>query len=460
MYKEHVKSKMSDKEQAFWGKYADKLAKYGVCGRNAEWHVLRAQEFVYGLDGLKLNAVTSVYLDSYLDVLGRTPGFKVWQLRQVIYALRILFLEMTKLDWPAAYDWEGRLSACEDLEPTHPTLAREAPPAKPAPEPQPDNGLDSKTLEQVERIKEVVRVRGMSIRTEQTYVEWAKRFARFCGGAYPADGAKIPEYLEYLALVRKVAPSTQSQALNALVFLYSQVLEIELGDFGSYRRPVRKRRLPVVLSRDETGAVLAALQGRHALMASLLYGAGMRLMECVRLRVKDIDFENGYIMVVDGKGGKDRRVPLPARLVADLKEHLALMKRQHEADLKAGFGAVYLPESVAHKYPNADREWMWQYVFPATRISEDPRTKVKRRHHINENGLQKAIKTATVKAGIAKRVTCHTLRHSFATHLLQSGSDIRTVQELLGHADVSTTMIYTHVLNRPGLASGSPLDLL
>jgi integron integrase len=235
---------------------------------------------------------------------------------------------------------------------------------------------------------------------------------------------------------------------------------VELGDLGSYRRPVRKQRLPVVLSRPETESLLKELTGRNALMASLLYGAGMRLMECVRLRVKDIDFGNGYITVVDGKGGKDRRVPLPERIIPDLQTHLEKMKQQHDADLKAGFGEVFLPEGVARKYPQAGREWIWQYVFPAARISTDPRSGVQRRHHINENGLQKAIKEATLKAGIPKRVTCHTLRHSFATHLLAGGADIRTVQELLGHADVSTTMIYTHVLNRPGLAGRSPLDTL
>ena len=186
----------------------------------------------------------------------------------------------------------------------------------------------------------------------------------------------------------------------------------------------------------------------------------MRLMECVRLRVKDIDFGNGYILVVDGKGGKDRRVPLPERLIADLREHLAKIKKQHDEDLKAGVGEVFLPDGVVRKYPSAGKEWIWQYVFPAARISTDPRSGKRRRHHINENGLQKAIKAASVDAGVTKRVTCHTLRHSFATHMLARGADIRTVQELLGHADVSTTMIYTHVLNRPGLAGQSPLDTL
>lgn len=460
MNKEFMKRKMSDKENVFWGKYAECLIKYSIQGHNAEWQVRRAQEFVYGLEGLKLNDVSSAYFDSYLDVIGRNSEMKAWQVKQVVYALRILFLEMTRLQWPATYDWEGRLAACEDLAPDHPTLAREIPLASPS-RPAPVRcRLTAETLAHIERIKEVIRVRGMSIRTEQAYVSWARRFAEYCGGHFPDEGLKVRDYLEYLALERKVAPPTQAQALNAIVFLYRDVLELELGDLGSYQRPVRKRRLPVVLSRAETRLLLGEMQGHYALMASLLYGAGMRLMECVRLRVKDIDFDNGCIMVVDGKGGKDRRVPLPERLVADLQRHLTKVGHLHDADLKEGFGAVFIPESLARKYPAACREWAWQYVFPAARISQDPRTKVKRRHHINENGLQKAIKTATRKAGISKNVSCHTLRHSFATHLLESGSDIRTVQELLGHSDVSTTMIYTHVLNNPGLASGSPLDLL
>lgn len=202
------------------------------------------------------------------------------------------------------------------------------------------------------------------------------------------------------------------------------------------------------------------MKGRNAIMASLLYGAGLRLMECIRLRVKDIDFGNGYITVVEGKGNKDRRVPLPERLVPSLKVHLKEVQQLHAQDLKAGYGAVYMPEALGRKMPNAAKEWWWQYVFPSIRISTDPRSGIKRRHHIHENNLQKAVKAAAKQASISKRVTCHTLRHSFATHMLQSGTDIRTVQELLGHADVATTMIYTHVLNRPGLSVSSPLDSL
>ena len=459
MAEEYAKRKMSAKESAFWAAYAERVHNKGVFGHNAEWHIRRAQQFVYGLNGRKLRDIDSAYLDEYLDAIGRSSAMQDWQVAQAISALRILLVETVDLKWAAAYDWKGRLSACADLHSDHPTLARDGG-LRTIPESAEGAVLTPETETKLQRIKEITRVRGMSIRTEQTYVEWAKRFAAYCGGSFSAEPLKVRDFLEYLALARQVAPSTQAQALNALVFLYGQVLETELGDLGAYRRPVQKRRLPVVLSRPEVEALLGKMSGRNALMASLLYGAGMRLMECVRLRIKDVDFGNSYILVVDGKGGKDRRVPLPERLVPCLKAHLAHMKKQHDDDLKAGLGEVFIPASLARKYPNAAKEWGWQYVFPAARISTDPRSGKRRRHHINENGLQKAIKAAAAEAGIAKRVTCHTLRHSFATHLLARGADIRTVQELLGHADVSTTMIYTHVLNRPGLAGKSPLDTL
>jgi integron integrase len=271
---------------------------------------------------------------------------------------------------------------------------------------------------------------------------------------------KVLVFLEYLALRRKVAASTQNLALNALVFLFNQVLKKPLGDMGEFARAKRPRRLPVVLTRQEVESVLNCLNGIYQLMAGLLYGSGLRLMECLRLRVQDVDFGYRQIVVRNAKGGKDRIVPLPQRFSDPLKAHLEQRKTLHQDDLAKGFGEVYLPDALSRKYPNAIREWGWQYVFPSAKLSVDPRSGQTRRHHAHESGLQKAIKKAARQADISKRVSCHCLRHSFATHLLEAGYDIRTVQELLGHADVATTMIYTHVLNTPGVSVRSPADLL
>ncbi len=273
------------------------------------------------------------------------------------------------------------------------------------------------------------------------------------------SASDIKAYLDYLAVQRKVSASTQNQALNALVFLYEYVLKREIGIIGDFTRAKRPVRLPVVLAREEVDKLLNALSGTYALMAGLLYGSGLRLMECVRLRVKDVDFAQNQIMVRDGKGQKDRITILPKRFHQPLKEQLSFVKKLHEEDLAKGFGEVYLWPSLERKYKNAPRELIWQYVFPGNNLSVDPRSGKVRRHHINENALQKVIKKTIVELNINKKVSCHTLRHSFATHLLEGGYDIRTVQELLGHSDVSTTMIYTHVLNTPGLAVRSPADL-
>ena len=278
-----------------------------------------------------------------------------------------------------------------------------------------------------------------------------------CRTFHPAD---IEQYLDHLAVDGKVAASTQNLALNALVFLFKEVLEKPLDDL-KFSRAKRTKRLPTVLTRAEVKALLEHMQGVYRLMAGLLYGTGMRLMEGVRLRIKDVDFGYRLITVRDGKGAKDRVVPLPERFLNELERHLAAVKAQHEADLATGFGEVYLPEALARKYPNAAREWGWQYVFPSSKLAQDPRSGRVRRHHVHEVSLQRAIRTAAQEADIPKPVTSHALRHSFATHLLEAGYDIRTVQELLGHADVSTTMIYTHVLNRPGLPPVmSPADFI
>jgi integron integrase len=269
---------------------------------------------------------------------------------------------------------------------------------------------------------------------------------------------EVSEFLSSLAVKKDVASSTQSQALSAILFLYRDVLRRPLDRLDHIQRAKRPSRLPVVFTRDETSAVLAQLDGSLHLLASLLYGAGLRLMECVRLRVKDLDFGLNQITVRDGKGGKDRVTVLPGSLIPSLERHLVRVKALHESDLKEGYGQVYLPHALAQKYRNASREWGWQYVFPAAKRSLDPRSRVVRRHHIDEQVLQRAVNLAIRRAGIAKPASCHTFRHSFATHLLESGYDIRTVQELLGHKDVRTTMIYTHVLNRGGRAVVSPID--
>ncbi|MCJ7602475.1 MAG: integron integrase [Desulfobulbaceae bacterium] len=311
----------------------------------------------------------------------------------------------------------------------------------------------------------VIRQRNYSIRTEQAYLGWVCRFLLFIGEREVAavGEAEIASFLQDLAVRGQVAASTQNQALNALVFFFTQVVKREVGILGDFVRAKRPRCLPVVLSRAEASRLLQELRklsSLHYLMAALLYGTGMRLMECVRLRVQDVDFDQNLIMVRDGKGQKDRVVPFPQSLRQPLTGHLEEIRRLHQEDMAQGLGEVFLPDALARKYPNAVREWIWQYVFPSGRLSVDPRSGATRRHHIHENGLQKSIKKAAQAASISKRVNCHALRHSFATHLLESGHDIRTIQELLGHANVSTTMIYTHVLNRGGHGVLSPLDSL
>jgi integron integrase len=311
-------------------------------------------------------------------------------------------------------------------------------------------------------VRDAIRRRHYSRRTEETYVHWIKRFIYFSGKRHPSQmGAQeVTAFLNHLARERNVAANTQNQALSALLFLYKGVLETPLPWLDALERSVRPARMPTVLTQGEVGRLLAAMRGTKRLMAGLLYGAGLRLRECLMLRVKDIDFEYRQILVRDGKGAKDRVTMLPGSLSEPLKMHLERVKALHERDLALGYGDVELPDALARKYPRAPYEWGWKFVFPSFRLSVDPETGVIRRHHIYENFVIRGVKDAARAAGIVKPVSCHTLRHSFATHLLEGGYDIRTVQELLGHADVSTTMIYTHVLNKGGRGVASPLDRL
>jgi integron integrase len=363
--------------------------------------------------------------------------------------------------WLDEVDWHYWKDFSRSLTPDHPTLARESVPQRPvslARTPtvtEPDASLVAPLVTELRR-------RHYSIRTEQAYRQWVIRFLRFLGKADPhlAGASEVAAFLEQLAVKGNVAASTQNQALNALVFFYKEVLKQPLAALDEFARAKRPKRLPVVLTRAEVARVLEVMKGTSRLMAALLYGTGMRLMDCVRLRVQDVDFGYQQIVIRDGKGQKDRVVPLPKRLTEALRMHLQQVQQLHQEDLQRGYSEVFLPFALAKKYPKAARDWRWQYVFPSSKLSADPRSGVIRRHHIDESGLQKAVKSAANAAGLQKRVNCHALRHSFATHLLESGYDIRTVQELLGHADVSTTMIYTHVLNRGGRGVVSPVDHL
>ncbi len=312
----------------------------------------------------------------------------------------------------------------------------------------------------LEQVRQRLRVKHYSVRTEQAYVGWIRRFILANGKRHPRDMGEreVEAFLTVLATKGNVAAGTQNQALSALLFLYREVLKLELPWMENVVRAKRPRRIPAVLSREEVTRLLAALEGPAWLMAALLYGTGMRLMECIRLRIKDVDFDRGEIVVRNGKGGKDRRVPLPLRLRESLRaaiEHACLL---HASDLADGLGEAWLPHALARKYPNAARETGWQYVFPSPQRSVDPRSGKTRRHHVDDSVLQRAVRSARKLAMIDKPATCHTLRHSFATHLLEAGHDIRTVQELLGHKDVATTQIYTHVLGRGAGAVLSPLD--
>ena len=312
----------------------------------------------------------------------------------------------------------------------------------------------------LDQVRDAIRRRNYSYRTEEQYVHWIKRFIYFSARRHPGDlGApEVTAFLNHLARERNVAAATQNQALSALLFLYKEVLEQPLSWLDDLERAKAPARLPTVLSPQQVRRLLAAMRGTKWLMASLLYGAGLRLTECLKLRVKDIDFEYRQILVRDGKGAKDRVTMLPQATIEPLKRQLMVAKALHEADLVAGHGEVELPYALARKYPRAPCQWAWQFVFPSHKLSTDPRSGALRRHHVYENYLTRGVKEAARAAGIDKPVSCHTLRHSFATHLLESGYDIRTVQELLGHASVETTMIYTHVTRKGGRGVASPLD--
>jgi len=465
----------NDKIARFWDKFITISTNYGVTERTRRWHVIHAERYIKAHPDMRLSEHTPDHVDNYLDRLSQQTHTKDWQQQQVVTALQIIFVELVHAPWAQGFPWDLKKAELRVLPASHATLAR----AGSAPLQQPvaiqinkavraePNSLLARMGKcypaHFERLIVEIRMRQYSIRTEKSYSEWLARFIAFNDQRDPErlPLTEIGRYLEHLVINRNVSSSTQSQALNALIFFYKHVLQCETDDIGVFRHAKKPRRLPVVLSRTQVQSLFNCMeQADRQLMAKLLYGCGMRLMECVRLRVLDIDFDYQHIIVRNSKGGKDRVVPLPSILIVPLQSQIRSVRAVHDQDLQNGFGEVFLPDALARKYPNAPKEFRWQYVFPSTTIGADPRTGVLRRHHIHESVLQKHIKRAAERADLTKRVTSHTLRHSFATHLLENGYDIRTVQELLGHADVSTTMIYTHVLNKPGVTVTSPMDLL
>jgi len=320
--------------------------------------------------------------------------------------------------------------------------------------------MDSRPIKLLDQVRQRIRLKGYSIRTEKAYVSWIKRFILFHDKRHPNDMGKpeIEVFLSNLVLKSNVAASTQNQAFNAIIFLYKQVIDKDLPNDINAFRAKRPATLPVVMSREETMRVINVMSGVHQVMAIVMYGSGLRVQECIRLRVKDVDFEMNQIVVRNGKGKIDRITVFLDKIKLPIKSILERVKQIHKNDLSEGYGRVYLPYALARKYKNADTEWGWQYVFPASKISKDPRSGISMRHHMHVSSIQKATKKAVKMAKILKPASCHTFRHCFATHLLEDGYDIRTIQELLGHKDVSTTMIYTHVLNRGGKAVRSPVD--
>ena len=429
----------TDKTSAFWTEYNDTIKKLGIPDENGKYYANWVKRFQRFLNGVALEQASSQMVYAYLSELQKDQDVKGWQVEQARHSLIILYKNVLKINL--------HQSGFRNISRFKDSIGD-------------SDKLDKLHGELIDLVISEIRVRHYSIRTEEAYVGWIGRFLSFNGLKDPLslDASHIRKYLDYLATNRNVSSSTQNQALNAIVFLYTEVLKREPGDFTDFAHAKKPIKVPTVLTKGEINRLINNLEGVYKVMAGIMWGSGLRVMECVRLRVQDIDFEADQIIVRDGKGAKDRVTMLAQRYMGPLKEQLKHARRLFDEDVKLKTAGVSMWDTIERKYPNAAREWIWQYVFPSMKLSVDPRSKLIRRHHLDPNVLQRRIKDAAFNSGIAKRVSCHTLRHSFATELLRSGADIRTVQELLGHSDVSTTMIYTHVLNRPGVVAKSPAD--
>ncbi len=453
---QHQKSSVN----RFWARYTEVLKLFRVPERSLPWYQKHIQAFIDDHPGVRLQEQTAESLQRFLEKLGRNDHISDWLFRQKVDALRLLFCHLLRLPWVQSFDWDLWSAGAQSLGRDHPTVARSYEMIDKCVG-NSNNFLANKYPDIYRKFLVAIRLPDYSNNTERSYLGWIVRFLRFHPERLPYDCSEpeVASFLEYLAIKRKVAGATQTLALNALVFFFARVLEQPLGEIGPYKRPKQPKRIPTVLSPREVKSIFSHLYGVNELMIRLMYGTGMRVMECVRLRIMDLDFEYRNIIVRQSKGKKDRSVPMPNALVKHLNRQVLFVQEQHIRDTEAGFGTVYIPEALSRKYPNARNELRWQYLSQPV-LAQDPRSDVVRRHHIHQTAIQKAIKKALEKSGITKRVTSHTMRHSFATHLLESGADIRTVQELLGHADVATTMIYTHVTKKGGLGVTSPLDIL
>ena len=426
-------------KESFWTEYNSTLEKLGITGPKSKYYVQWAQRFERFIKGMAFDQVTPDIVQGFLADAKEQDWVTDEYVDQAREALRILYKDHLK------------------------TGLNRASFRKPVRFKDPMGGKADlwKSVEEIiAALVAEVRVRHYSIRTEEAYEGWAKRFLAFHTMQDPMQltAEHVRRYLSYLASDRDVSASTQNQALNAIVFLFTEVLKMDPGDFCDFARAKKPIKVPTVLTKNEISKLFEQLDGVHLLLAGLMWGSGLRVMECLRLRVMDIDFDARQIIVRNGKGAKGRVTMLPDRFAPGLRDQIDAAKKVFEEDKAHKVAGVFIWPSLERRQPGAGREWIWQYVFPSTRLSVDPRTRTVRRHHIDEDTIQRQLKIAAQKAGIDKRITCHTLRHSFATQLLQNGADIRTVQELLGHSDVSTTMIYTHVLNRPGVVAKSPAD--
>lgn len=458
---ETTNSPKNQRVEQFWLGFFDILTRFRVTESTFPWYRKHVQAFIDDSPDIRLIHRNPAHIERWLSRVGRNLKLEDWQFHQQVDALRLLYSHYLSVSWASDFDWAYWSSASARLESDHVTIARTYEMIDRAVD-APANYIARAFPEVYRQFLIVMRMPDYSINTEKSYLGWINRFLRFHEGIRPDQlrEREVASFLEHLTLKRKVAGATQAQALNALVFFFARVLEQPLGEIGPYKRPTRPRRIPVVLAPNEVKALFTEIPGIRGLMVRLMYGTGMRVIECVRLRILDIDFSYQQITVRDSKGKKDRVVPLPQKLAGYIQAQIERVRKQHDIDLEQGFGTVFMPTALARKYPNAESELRWQFVFPGSRLAQDPRTGAMRRHHIHESVVQRKIRQAAIKVDITKRVTSHTLRHSFATHLLASGADIRTVQELLGHADVSTTMIYTHVLKKGGHAITSPLDSL